>query len=403
MSATGKYQVMPPLTGDERAALLEDIKARGVMVPVEYDEQGEILDGHHRVDICNELGIANWPRLIRYGLAEDEKLRHARRLNLDRRHLNAEQRRELIAAELKAAPERSDRAIGAGLGVDGKTVGAVRDDLESTAEIPQLETRIGRDQRKRMVQYVDPSPEGIRGTKAVAKTILRAERDAGAEGRRNLAQGLSDTSATLATGRRFPCIYADPAVSRKGGIGDRAYENHYPTMTWPEILALPVKNRVLPDAWLFLWLPRAHVLAPHKVETDVEIEDGEIRKAMVWMPLATAIANAWGFEDYSTLAVWTKTDEVHPDDHGTGLIYYDQDEILLLFKRGRGLPMPPPEKKHGSNHRERSKPLGHSSKPLYYRDMIVDMTGGLPVLELFARADPDNPLPKGWDIWGNQS
>jgi hypothetical protein len=35
--------------------------------------------------------------------------------------------------------------------------------------------------------------------------------------------------------------------------------------------------------------------------------------------------------------------------------------------------------------------------------MIAKMTGGLPVLELFARHDPANPLPQNWQAWGNQS
>ena len=34
------YQVMPDLTADEYAELKADIKARGVMVPIEFDEQG---------------------------------------------------------------------------------------------------------------------------------------------------------------------------------------------------------------------------------------------------------------------------------------------------------------------------------------------------------------------------
>jgi len=99
--------------------------------------------------------------------------------------------------------------------------------------------------------------------------------------------------------------------------------------------------------------------------------------------------------------VWTKTDEETPDDHGTGLIVFDQDELLLLFKRGNGLPKPDTDRKFGSNHRER--PRGHSRKPDFYRYMIRTMVGdGVPVLELFARHDPENPWPDDWHTWGNQ-
>jgi N6-adenosine-specific RNA methylase IME4 len=206
--------------------------------------------------------------------------------------------------------------------------------------------------------------------------------------RRALAQELSDATALSPSGRKFPVVYADPAWRRKAGIGDRAYENTYPTMTWDEILAMPVAQRILPDAWLFLWIPRPHLLAAIEV-------DG------VKLPLAWAVMLKWGFTEYSTCFVWTKTDEAAPDDHGTGLITWDQDELLLLFKRGSGLPKPDSDKKHGSNHRARA--AGHSAKPAYYRDMINDMTGGVPVLELFAREDEEHVLPPNFFTWGNQS
>jgi hypothetical protein len=74
-----------------------------------------------------------------------------------------------------------------------------------------------------------------------------------------------------------------------------------------------------------------------------------------------------------------------------------------LFKRGRGLPKPATDEKFGSNHRERSKPLGHSRKPEFYREMIATMSGGLPVMELFARVDADHPLPDNWHAWGNEA
>ena len=134
-------QLLPPLAADEYAALKADIAERGVQVPVEYDEHGNVLDGHHRIQICVELGIAQWPQLVRHGLSEVEKRSHARRLNLHRRHLDQAQRRTLITDELRDAPAASDRAVAAGLGVDHKTVATVRAGLEATGEIPQLDAR----------------------------------------------------------------------------------------------------------------------------------------------------------------------------------------------------------------------------------------------------------------------
>ena len=51
----GAYQIMPPLTAAEYAALKADIAEHGVLVAVEMDEEGNVLDGHHRVRACQEL------------------------------------------------------------------------------------------------------------------------------------------------------------------------------------------------------------------------------------------------------------------------------------------------------------------------------------------------------------
>lgn len=85
-----KYQLLPPLSEEEYTALKEDIAKRGVLVPVEYDEDGNILDGHHRVRACEELGIKNWPSIVRIGMSEDEKAEHVLKLNIARRHLPKE-------------------------------------------------------------------------------------------------------------------------------------------------------------------------------------------------------------------------------------------------------------------------------------------------------------------------
>ena len=52
MTGAEPWQVMPPLTEDEYAALREDIAANGVTVPVIVDQHGVIIDGHHRQKIA---------------------------------------------------------------------------------------------------------------------------------------------------------------------------------------------------------------------------------------------------------------------------------------------------------------------------------------------------------------
>lgn len=154
-----KYQVMPDLSEEDYQALKKDIQERGVMVPIEYDEDGNVLDGHHRLRICHELGVKDFPKIVRDGLSESEKRTHARQLNMARRHLTREQRQELIREQLIETPEKSNRQIAVDLGVDHKTIGTKRQELESRGEIPHLNTSTGVDGKEypRQVQRREES------------------------------------------------------------------------------------------------------------------------------------------------------------------------------------------------------------------------------------------------------
>lgn len=88
-----KYQIFDDLEGDAYQSLKDSITENGVLCAVEYDENGEVLDGHQRIRICEELGITSWPRMIRKGLTEDQKLQHAYTVNAERRQLTREQRK----------------------------------------------------------------------------------------------------------------------------------------------------------------------------------------------------------------------------------------------------------------------------------------------------------------------
>lgn len=164
--AGAPYQVMPPLSAEEYAQLKAAIQARGVQVPVEVDEHGAVLDGHHRVAICRELGIAEWPQIVRRGLSEAEKRTHARQLNLARRHLNRRQKRQLIEQQLRDTPQVSNNHLATGLDVSDKTVASVRRELEATSEIPKFDRTIGADGKAR--------PRNAEGPKTIGPAARRA-------------------------------------------------------------------------------------------------------------------------------------------------------------------------------------------------------------------------------------
>ena len=159
MSSAVRYQVMPPLSSEEYQELHESIKAEGVLEPIHVDEEGVVIDGHHRSKIANELGIP-CPVITHDDLSESQKRSLAFTLNLKRRHLNREQRRALIAESLKSDPQLSNAEHSRRTGTSDKTVKSVRENLESTSEIPKLTETKGADGRVRPASQSkrEPSP-----------------------------------------------------------------------------------------------------------------------------------------------------------------------------------------------------------------------------------------------------
>jgi hypothetical protein len=155
--------LFPLLEGADFEALKKDIQAHGVREPV-WTYQGKIIDGRNRARACAELGIEpptrEWDG---NGSLADFVLS----LNLHRRHLSPEQKRAIVAAMLKEAPERSNRQVAEQAKVDHKTVGAARRRLEASGEIPQTEKARGKDGRKRPVRR--PAPQPLPGGRPAAE------------------------------------------------------------------------------------------------------------------------------------------------------------------------------------------------------------------------------------------
>jgi ParB-like chromosome segregation protein Spo0J len=134
------FQVFPAPTPDEVQALRDDIRANGVKDPASVDQYGRILDGHTRVAIAQSLGI-DYPSQV-YEVASDEEARDlAFSLNL-RRNLTLTQKRILAIDEINGRPGDSNRAIGRRVGLDDKTVGAIRHALADG--VPLDDIAVGR-------------------------------------------------------------------------------------------------------------------------------------------------------------------------------------------------------------------------------------------------------------------
>lgn len=92
MSKKGKYQMFDALTPQLYKLLEDDIKVRGCMVSVEFDDQGEVLDGHNRKEICDKHDIP-YKTIVRRGTrfeTDEQKREHVIKLNLCRRQMTDE-------------------------------------------------------------------------------------------------------------------------------------------------------------------------------------------------------------------------------------------------------------------------------------------------------------------------
>jgi ParB-like chromosome segregation protein Spo0J len=170
------YQFFEDLPADQFAALVEDIRANGVRVPIEIDEKGATLDGHQRlraVKLLADEGVkVDYASQVRLFTSEAEKRLHARTLNLRRRHLTREQMKEHAAA--MRADGATLEAVAAAVNVDPETVRRWTHD-ESTSANAKVE---GKDGKKRPATY-----KPRRSTTVQCKTAKETARAVAAVGK----------------------------------------------------------------------------------------------------------------------------------------------------------------------------------------------------------------------------
>jgi site-specific DNA-methyltransferase (adenine-specific) len=199
----GRYQVLPPLAPEARQALAEDIRRHGVLVAVEVDEEGNVLDGHHRVELAAELGI-EYPVVVRSGMSETERVEHALRLNLLRRHLGP--------VEWAHAFRRLAEARGIRLGSQGRQGGKTDSVAVFAAELG-VTPRTAR-RRLRLADRLANHPD-------LAARVDRGDLDA-------------TRAETLARERAFELRRAEASPPPVTSLGDGVHIHHGP---FQEVLA----------------------------------------------------------------------------------------------------------------------------------------------------------------------
>lgn len=375
-----KYQIMPELARAEYEELKSDIRLRGVMVPIEHDEHGNILDGHHRLKICEELGIQDYPTVIRAGMTESEKRFHARKLNMARRHLTQEQRREMIRDTLAETPEKSDRQIAEGLGVSNSTVSLARKELEDEGQLCESHTSIGADGKERPrnpnrkpVTVFNPTPAEEKAiqnpavleklAEGIVKTVAEAQREVK---RDEIIENLENISAMEAKEIQgmYDVIVIDPPWDMKKierDVAPTQVEFDYPTMTEEELADLEIP--AAGDCHVWLW-------TTHK-----------------YMPTAFRLLEKWNLK-YVCTFVWHKPGGFQ----AFGLPQYNC-EFALYARKGAPSFV---DAKEFSTCFEAPR-TGHSEKPEEFYDMARRVTAGRR-LDMFSRR---NII--GFDSWGKEA
>ena len=145
-ASSDAFPVLPSINPTLRDALEADIVARGIICPIVVSSDGQILDGRLREEIGRRHGLFV-PRVVVGCLDAGEKTDIRLVLNGLRRHLSQAQSREIVAWELRRAPERSDRSIAAKIGVSHNTVASTRRSLEGNGSIDHCSKRTAADGR----------------------------------------------------------------------------------------------------------------------------------------------------------------------------------------------------------------------------------------------------------------
>lgn len=166
----------------------------------------------------------------------------------------------------------------------------------------------------------------------------------------------------------FRVIVADPPWQHADQLPGprRGASKHYRTMSAAEISAYPLPP-IADDAWLFLW------------------------RVASMQEEALQIVRAWGFVPKSEI-VWLKMTNAWRPAFGMGRYVRGAHETCIVATRGRVRPA-----KRSVRSVFASRRLEHSRKPDFFLELVEELTGGGPYVELFARRQRD-----GWSAIGDE-
>jgi ParB-like chromosome segregation protein Spo0J len=157
--------IFPRMSRDDFAKLKEDIRVNGLRSPIMF-WRGQLIDGRHRIEACEELGVS-WDNFAEEVGADRDPVTEALSLNLHRRHLNPSQL-SMVADKVRGIYDEEGKAAKV---EGGKTAGSGRKKV--VANLPQPITEMpehGHKSRDKAAAAV-----GVSGKLADAAKKVRAK------------------------------------------------------------------------------------------------------------------------------------------------------------------------------------------------------------------------------------
>jgi len=266
------YQLFAPLRAEKYLALKADIEKRGVMVPVEVDENGEVLDGHHRMQIAEELGI-ECPTIRRRFGTESEKREHVLKLNLLRRHLDPVSWAEAFARLL------DERGVERGQGSSAAKRHSQSATLADIATEFGIAERTAR-HRLSLLDISEPDRESVRsGEMSVSQALRQTMR------KPHVSHNTGDHE------RYTPETYADAARRTMGGIDLDPASSPQANEVIRADRYFTAETNGLSRRWGGrVWLNPPYgtdLIGPFVEKLVTEVQDGNVRSACVLVNNAT--------------------------------------------------------------------------------------------------------------------
>lgn len=397
-----RFQLFSPLPEEKFAALKDDIRQNGVLVPVEVDQHGQVLDGHHRIRAWNELKsegvkVADYPRVIRQFANDDDREEHAAKINSNRRDITTDDKKRLAirwrergwsyrrignalgvshgtvvywlpreeAADSGVqiyTPEQPDRVVGA----DGKSYAATRprpsvmatSARDEERALTSMESLFSDDEDEDDDEYANISTGEVLTATRIRQMAAQRERE-----RRNAE--LSESSNAPMPNGKYRCIVIDPpwpmAKINRDERPDQGTSLDYPVMSLEDIAAMPVGDLANPDGChIYLWVTQK------------------------FLPAGIEMLRGWGF-NYQCVMTWVKPTGMTPYSwmYNTEHVIFGRMGSLDLQRMGLKLSFEAPVSRH-------------SAKPDVFYERVLAATPG-PRVELFSRTDRD-----GFVAWGNE-